>query len=403
MRTNTFSLEFVDLEAKLNAYSAHIFIQDKLKLKAEEVIAIGIYDNKVMIKVESRDVLESIFEKYESGLEYIDVEGKIYKVKLANESLKNVVRIHRIPIEVPDAEIKKTLERYGLVESVSNDLWKNLPYRCYNDTKVVKMEIHNPVPSYIRIAGNQYWVTYVGQVKTCRKCASTAHEAKDCTFTIGSRLRQRSYASMASGIFRKQYLEDRDNLLEENYSPLKSPQSSAFNERKGSNASTGSKQESFPQGADTVGNRAGRDTQPVSETEKKVDGENEGPSGKEIEIESGNDRVVTNESSSEVESNEGMQEGNHSAHDANSGEESKMHATKARKMKKRKKSTITDSGESGIENVGQNTKKLNWAKEVEQEIESTDDVKQRGTGDDERPAQKHPNDLMRTSSIESSY
>lgn len=228
MRTNTLSLEFVGMENKLSAYETHVFIQGKFQLQADEVISIGIYGNKIMLKVATADILENIFETWENKLEYTDANNRLFQVKLSNESRKNIVKIHRIPIEIPENEIRRALSAYGAIEEIRNDSWKNLPYKCYNDVKIVKVEIQRPIPSYIRIMGKQYWTTYIGQPKTCRRCASTEHEAKDCCFAPENRIRAvHNYADALSRNFRRQYDADREELLEENFTVLKSKEATA--------------------------------------------------------------------------------------------------------------------------------------------------------------------------------
>lgn len=230
MRANTFSFEITEFNRKLSPYEAHVFIQDQLKLDSNNVVSIGMYGSKVMIKVLTAEILENIFDQWENKLEYTDIEGKSYKVKLCNESSKNLVKIHHVPIELSDRDIKSVLSTYGVVEEIKNDMWKNLPFKCYNDIKLIKMEIHRPIPSYIRIAGKQYWTTYIGQIKTCRRCASTEHEAKNCIFSPENRIRQqRNYASAVNGYTKGQYMLEKERRMEEDFTVL-STQSSKTGE-----------------------------------------------------------------------------------------------------------------------------------------------------------------------------
>lgn len=196
MRINTFSLDFSEVNEKLFAFDYHSYIEKNLKLKNEEVISIGINGNKIFVKVATGELLERIFENFEGKLTYIQRDGISKNVNLFNESLKTTVKIHRIPIEISDNEIRKALNYYGKIENVMNDAWKNLPYTCYNDIKIIKMEIVKPIPSYIPIGGKYYWITYAGQMRTCRRCGSTLHEIKDCDRLLNNRLN--SFAAAVS-------------------------------------------------------------------------------------------------------------------------------------------------------------------------------------------------------------
>lgn len=223
MRVNTFSLNFSEISEKLSVLEVHRFIEQKLKLKNEEVVSIALYGSKVFVKVASQGIFESIFDKFEGKLIYEDSSGSEYPVQLESQSSKITLRIHKIPIEVPESEVRKALGGYGNIDSVNNDAWKNLPYRCYNDTKLVKVDLNKAVPSYVSIQGRSYLVTYPGQARTCRRCGSIEHEIKDCDKSISIRLIRRSdYATVASQ--RQRYpvnLVPNEEIVH-NYQPLRS-------------------------------------------------------------------------------------------------------------------------------------------------------------------------------------
>ncbi|KAG5871163.1 hypothetical protein JTB14_016313 [Gonioctena quinquepunctata] len=164
MRVNTFSLDFTELPQRINAYEVHEFIDSKLKLQDDQLLSIAIQGNKVYIKVVTQEIVDNILAVY---------DGKEYKVIINNE-----------------------IRTYGILdESITNDMWKNLRFKCYNDTKLTRMEMRRPIPSYIIIAGVKYWITYPGQRRTCRKCNSTEHGVKDCDQVLSYRLKRNEYAA----------------------------------------------------------------------------------------------------------------------------------------------------------------------------------------------------------------
>lgn len=195
-RVNTFSLNFAEVPDKLSSLDYHKFVQERLELKYDEVISFGIYGKKIFIKVSSQELFMAIFEKYEGKLSYQAADKTIHHVQMENESAKSIVKIHRIPIEVAENEIKTAFTHYGVIESIRNDYWRDLPYKCYNDTKIIKMEIKRAIPSYVIVGGRQYWVTHLGQIRTCRRCGSTEHERLNCDKTTNNRFR--SYANVTS-------------------------------------------------------------------------------------------------------------------------------------------------------------------------------------------------------------
>lgn len=96
-------------------------------------------------------------------------------MELLNESAKITIKIHRIPIEMDENEIKKAISPYRTVESRIDQL-RDLPYTCYNDIKLIRMELRKAIPSYLMIGNKQFLVIYIGQNRTCRKCGSTEHK-----------------------------------------------------------------------------------------------------------------------------------------------------------------------------------------------------------------------------------
>ncbi|KAL3279011.1 hypothetical protein HHI36_016527 [Cryptolaemus montrouzieri] len=56
---------------------------------------------------------------------------------MSNESSQTTVKINRVPIEMNDMEIRNAISAYGPVESIKNNQWKDLPYACYNDIKLI--------------------------------------------------------------------------------------------------------------------------------------------------------------------------------------------------------------------------------------------------------------------------
>ncbi|KAG5869606.1 hypothetical protein JTB14_008123 [Gonioctena quinquepunctata] len=99
------------------------------------------------------------------------------------------------------------------------DMWKNLRFKCYNETKLIRMEMRRPIPSYI--AGVKYWITYPGQQKTCRKCNSTEHEVKDCDQVLSYRLKRNEYAAAVRNNEPRRPVNMASNeVIEENFVPL---------------------------------------------------------------------------------------------------------------------------------------------------------------------------------------
>ncbi|KAL3273223.1 hypothetical protein HHI36_014677 [Cryptolaemus montrouzieri] len=61
------------------------------------------------------------------------------------------------------------------------------------------MEIRKPIPSHITISNKQYWITHLGQTRTCVRCGETNHEIKNCNKSLNIRLRRPNFATITEG------------------------------------------------------------------------------------------------------------------------------------------------------------------------------------------------------------
>lgn len=199
IRINTISLNFEAVKEKISIQDFMLFTLKKLNLKKEDILSFELHgSHRVFVKLSNEKLLEDIFEK-DLDLKFKDSDGVEQTVYVCNESIRNIVKIHRVPLEVSDLEIRKAFDAYGVVTEIRKEIWKGLPLACYSGTRSIKMEIHKAIPSYVFVKGRSFWTTYYGQKRTCRKCHSTEHEVKDCTFTVNQRLQvPRNFAEAVS-------------------------------------------------------------------------------------------------------------------------------------------------------------------------------------------------------------
>ena len=89
------------------------------------------------------------------------------------------VAVYDLPYELLDSALKHRLSRYGNVRNIR---------RCglqgyegiQNGTRVVKMELRQSIPSFLRFGRRLARVKHDGQVSTCRKCHLPDHVARVC-------------------------------------------------------------------------------------------------------------------------------------------------------------------------------------------------------------------------------
>lgn len=189
LRKNTVSLDLSIFSERLTPLEIHLLIQDKLELAVEEVEAIELVYNRVYIKVKNREIVERILAKYETGKIEIKKGENFYNIPIQNEDNLTTVRIHYVPISVPNDVISNVLKNYGNIVSVKNETWgKNLPFPVPTGVRAYTMHMIKPIPSFVVVLGRKTLVTYSGQIKTCKICNSSEHFSDACPRSLVKRL-----------------------------------------------------------------------------------------------------------------------------------------------------------------------------------------------------------------------
>ena len=93
------------------------------------------------------------------------------------------VAVYDLPYELLDGALKHRLSRYGTVHNIR---------RCgvqgyegiQSGTRVVKMELQQSIPSFLRFGRRLARVKHDGQTPTCRKCHLPDHVARSCPNVI---------------------------------------------------------------------------------------------------------------------------------------------------------------------------------------------------------------------------
>ena len=89
-----------------------------------------------------------------------------------------IVKIYEAPPEMPDTVVLGRLSHYGRVLSFRRD--RGLATGILNGVRTARMRLSREIPSAIRIAGENVFISYPGQPKTCRKCGDPGHLAQGC-------------------------------------------------------------------------------------------------------------------------------------------------------------------------------------------------------------------------------
>ena len=117
-------------------------------------------------------------EHKESALEISSITICGCEVFLGDTENKTViVKIYEAPMEMPDTVLIGRLSVYGKVLSLRRDC---VATGVYNGVRTARMRLSKPIPSAMRIVGEQVMVFYESQPRTCRRCGEEGHMANGC-------------------------------------------------------------------------------------------------------------------------------------------------------------------------------------------------------------------------------
>jgi hypothetical protein len=86
------------------------------------------------------------------------------------------VNVTRLSYGVPDAEITKALSGFGDIKKISSEIYSHI----YTGVRHVLMEIRQPIPFRMRIAGHWCFVHHKGQKRLCFGCGQEGHNRSSC-------------------------------------------------------------------------------------------------------------------------------------------------------------------------------------------------------------------------------
>ena len=151
---------------------------DTMKLKPEMIIGVqNVNRNRVIVKVDAQTFI-NVMQDFEDK----ELETKSGKVKVVNlSSTFSFVSIRNAPFELSDELIINILSRYGKVEGIRHNKYTYGPLKgVLTGVRTAKMQVKENIPSSFNISGFNVTVMYNGQQRTCFKCGSIGHVARDC-------------------------------------------------------------------------------------------------------------------------------------------------------------------------------------------------------------------------------
>lgn len=93
------------------------------------------------------------------------------------------VNVYDAPYELPDSAIEERLKPYGRIYSHRRGKCQGYP-DVFNGVRHLRMALEDDIPCFLRFGRFQVRVKYENPPKTCRKCNSPDHLAKECTAVV---------------------------------------------------------------------------------------------------------------------------------------------------------------------------------------------------------------------------
>ena len=103
--------------------------------------------------------------------------------------------VYDAPHELPDSAIEHRLLPYCTVHTRRRGHFQGYPGTC-NGLRHYQISLHDRcVPCYLRFGKYQLRFYHDGQIKTCRKCGSSSHLARDCTHQVCFNCNERGHTA----------------------------------------------------------------------------------------------------------------------------------------------------------------------------------------------------------------
>jgi hypothetical protein len=198
-RENTFKIDCSQFTVKPSVEKLFDFCRTVLGLKREDIKRLQCHRGGAcaFVKVANLSLAQKVVDEHDAKHEVEISEGKKIKLRLSLEDGSVEVRVHDLPEDVVKEKIVDFLSMFGDVISVREVLWgesdddNGIPLGIWSARMIVKRNID----SWVTIDGEQAFVTYRGQLHTCRHCKEQAHTGISCVQNK-KLLFQKSYANV---------------------------------------------------------------------------------------------------------------------------------------------------------------------------------------------------------------
>ena len=184
-RENTFKIHLEYLPRRPSFEDIHEFIFKQLKLPLEHVVRLqaSIVNQCFYVKTIDKETAMRVVSENNMTHE-VEFEGKKHKIPLSMEDNTTDVKVHDLSENISSEQLKQHFnQNYGEVISIEKQKWgHNFVFKDIDcGVIVVKMNLTQHIKSYITINGESTFISYFGQIQTCKHCGNKQHNGMSCS------------------------------------------------------------------------------------------------------------------------------------------------------------------------------------------------------------------------------
>ncbi|XP_039435894.1 uncharacterized protein LOC120417792 [Culex pipiens pallens] len=180
-RKNTLVVDFSVLPERPKLDVVQRFVEKGLGIAASDLKSIQLHNIRHCVLIEMADPAAATKIAADNHCKYAFKANPTIKIPVYVDDNTIDVRIHDLPLDLPNAQIAEAMREYGEVLTIRDEVWRNFFAGVPNGVRVLKMKLSKPVPSYINVCELSTLATHTHQVVTCRRCGEKRHVSKSCS------------------------------------------------------------------------------------------------------------------------------------------------------------------------------------------------------------------------------
>ena len=184
VRKNILVIDFSVLPDRPNLEVVQRFVEKGLGITSSDLKSIQLHNIRHCVLIEMADPGAATKIATETHCKYAFKTHPGIKIPVYVDDNTVDVRIHDLPLDMPNTKIAEAMREYGEVLTIRDEVWRNFFTGVPNGVRVLKMKLSKPVPSYITVCELSTLATYTGQIASCRRCGKKRHVSKSCAEAI---------------------------------------------------------------------------------------------------------------------------------------------------------------------------------------------------------------------------